>query len=136
MQYFTLVVLLFLSEFLLGSLAFVFRGGIGRMLTQELKYGIEKHYNVSDRGGFLTPSVASIWDNLQVDVSVVRSAVSNSSGSNVFFNDLLLLTSATMLWCFVVRRLVRHQCVAGRAMGTTVLLPFPVQLPVFGGFRR
>uniref|UniRef100_A0A182TEZ4 Tetraspanin n=1 Tax=Anopheles melas TaxID=34690 RepID=A0A182TEZ4_9DIPT len=66
--YFTLVVLLFLSEFLLGSLAFVFRGGIGRMLTQELKYGIEKHYNVSDRGGFLTPSVASIWDNLQVDL--------------------------------------------------------------------
>ncbi|KFB51607.1 AGAP007373-PA-like protein [Anopheles sinensis] len=54
--YFTLVVLLFLSEFLLGSLAFVFRGGIGRMLAQELKYGIEKHYNVSDRGGFLTPS--------------------------------------------------------------------------------
>ncbi|XP_053672485.1 tetraspanin-9 [Anopheles nili] len=66
--YFTLVVLLFLSEFLLGSLSFVFRGGIGRMLTQELKYGIEKHYNVSDRGGLLTPSVGSIWDKLQVDL--------------------------------------------------------------------
>uniref|UniRef100_A0A2M4AMR9 Tetraspanin n=1 Tax=Anopheles triannulatus TaxID=58253 RepID=A0A2M4AMR9_9DIPT len=66
--YFTLVVLLFLSEFLLGSMAFVFRGSIGRMLANELKYGIEKHYNVSDRGGFFTPSVASIWDKLQVDL--------------------------------------------------------------------
>lgn len=67
-QYFTLVVLLFLSEFLLGSLAFVFRGGIGRMMVHELKYGIEKHYNVSDRGGIFAPSVASIWDKVQVEV--------------------------------------------------------------------
>lgn len=66
--YFTLVVLLFLSEFLLGSLAFVFRGGIGRMMVHELKYGIEKHYNVSDRGGIFAPSVASIWDKVQVEL--------------------------------------------------------------------
>lgn len=66
--YFMLVVMLFLSEFLLGSLAFVFRGGIGRMLVHELKYGIEKHYNVTDRGGILAPSVASIWDKLQLEL--------------------------------------------------------------------
>lgn len=67
-QYFSLIVLLFLSEFLLGSLVFVFRGGIGRTVQNELKYGIEKHYNASDRGGLATPSVASIWDNLQTTV--------------------------------------------------------------------
>lgn len=67
-QYFTLLVLLFLTEFLLGSLAFVFRGGIGRTLANELKYGIEKFYNSSDLGGRITPSVASIWDSLQSNV--------------------------------------------------------------------
>jgi len=66
--YFTLLVLLFLTEFLLGSLAFVFRGGIGRTLANELKYGIEKYYNSSDLGGRITPSVASIWDSLQKNV--------------------------------------------------------------------
>lgn len=68
-QYFTLLVLLFLTEFLLGSLAFVFRGGIGRTLANELKYGIEKYYNSSDLGGRITPSVASIWDSLQSNVT-------------------------------------------------------------------
>jgi len=66
--YFTLLVLLFLTEFLLGSLAFVFRGGIGRTLANELKYGIDKFYNSSDLGGRITPSVASIWDSLQSNV--------------------------------------------------------------------
>uniref|UniRef100_U5EZT2 Tetraspanin n=1 Tax=Corethrella appendiculata TaxID=1370023 RepID=U5EZT2_9DIPT len=66
--YFTLVVLLFLSEFLLGSLIFVFRGGIGRMLALELKEGIQKHYNVTDRGGMIAPSVSAIWDKLQVEL--------------------------------------------------------------------
>lgn len=66
--YFSLVVVLFLSEFLLGSLAFVFRDTIRRTMITELKYGIENHYNVSDRGGFLSPSVASIWDKVQVEL--------------------------------------------------------------------
>lgn len=53
----------------MGSLIFIFRGGIGRTLVNELKYGIEKHYNVTDRGGFATPSVATIWDQLQINVN-------------------------------------------------------------------
>lgn len=62
--------LLFLSEFLVGALAFVFRGSIGKILTLELKDGIDKHYNASDCGGIATPSVASIWDKLQSNVIV------------------------------------------------------------------
>lgn len=126
--------LLFLSEFLLGSLAFVFRGGIGRMLAHELKYGIEKHYNVSDRGGFFTPSVASIWDKLQVDVSSggLASVVKDNSLRIVSIFDHL----ASMLWCFVVRRLARYQCVARRAMGTAILLSAPVRFRVSGRIWR
>lgn len=63
--YFILIVLLFLSEFLIGSIAFLFRGGLGRTLANELRFGIEKHYNASDRGGLAAPSVASIWDSVQ-----------------------------------------------------------------------
>lgn len=68
LQYIALIVLLFLSEFLLGSIAFVFRGGISRILINELRYGIEHHYNATDRGPFPAPSVAAIWDNVQTEV--------------------------------------------------------------------
>lgn len=64
-QYISLVVVLFLSEFIIGSIAFVFRGGIGRTISNDLKYGIEKHYNISDRGSLIAPSVAVIYDQLQ-----------------------------------------------------------------------
>ncbi|KAI9589560.1 tetraspanin-9 [Glossina fuscipes] len=64
--YFMLIVLLFVSEFLIGSLAFIFRGGFGRTLANELRFGIENHYNVSDRGSIIAPSVATIWDNIQI----------------------------------------------------------------------
>ena len=67
-QYFILIVLLFLSEFLMGSMAFVFRGGLGRTLANELRFGIEKHYNASDRGGLAAPSVSAIWDTIQQSV--------------------------------------------------------------------
>lgn len=86
-QYFTLLVLLFLTEFLLGSLAFVFRGGIGRTLANELKYGIEKFYNSSDLGGRITPSVASIWDSLQSNVTHFNEILSTIAiKSNFFFS--------------------------------------------------
>lgn len=62
--------LLFLSEFIIGALAFVFRGGLGRILVAELRDGLEHHYNATDRGGLATPSVATIWDALQTNVSV------------------------------------------------------------------
>lgn len=65
------MVLLFLSEFLLGSIIFVFRGGIGRILANELRYGIEHHYNATDRGPIAVPSVAAIWDHVQTDVGLL-----------------------------------------------------------------
>ncbi|XP_046394370.1 tetraspanin-9 [Ischnura elegans] len=45
--YFSLVVFMFLVEFLLATVAFVFRESLGRTLRDELKYGIEHHYNDS-----------------------------------------------------------------------------------------
>lgn len=46
----------------------MFRGGLGKILTNELKDGIDKHYNATDCGGVAVPSVASIWDKLQRNV--------------------------------------------------------------------
>lgn len=68
-QYFMLIVMLFMSEFLVGSIAFLFRGGLGRTLANELRFGIERHYNASDRGSLVAPSVAAIWDSVQQSVS-------------------------------------------------------------------
>lgn len=70
LQYFTMIVLLFLSEFLVGALAFVFRGGLAKILTTELRHGIEQHYNATDRGSLAAPSMASIWDALQTKVCI------------------------------------------------------------------
>lgn len=64
-----LIVMLFMSEFLVGSIAFLFRGGLGRTLANELRFGIERHYNASDRGSLVAPSVAAIWDSVQQSVS-------------------------------------------------------------------
>ena len=64
-----LIIMLFLSEFLIGSIAFLFRGGLGRTLANELRFGIEKHYNASDRGSLVAPSIAAIWDSVQQSVS-------------------------------------------------------------------
>lgn len=69
LQYFMLIVMLFMSEFLVGSIAFLFRGGLGRTLANELRFGIERHYNASDRGSLVAPSVAAIWDSVQQSVS-------------------------------------------------------------------
>lgn len=65
-----LIVMLFMSEFLVGSIAFLFRGGLGRTLANELRFGIERHYNASDRGSLVAPSVAAIWDSVQQSVSI------------------------------------------------------------------
>lgn len=64
-----LIITLFLSEFLIGSIAFIFRGGLSRTLANELRFGIEQHYNASDRGSLIAPSVATIWDNVQTSVN-------------------------------------------------------------------
>lgn len=38
------------------------------MVANEMKYGIEKHYNASDRGSIIAPSVAVIYDQLQTEL--------------------------------------------------------------------
>jgi tetraspanin-9 len=57
-----------LSEFIVGALVFVFRSGISRALTMDIKDGIVKHYNSTDRGGMISPSVSTIWDKVQVEL--------------------------------------------------------------------
>lgn len=68
-QYFALIILIFLSEFLIGAMIFLFRAGMTKTVINELRSGIEKHYNATDKGTFGAPSVATIWDSLQNDVS-------------------------------------------------------------------
>ncbi|OAD61233.1 Tetraspanin-9 [Eufriesea mexicana] len=59
--YFGLVILMFLGEFMLGTLAFVFREHLAKSLKDELLFGIEKHYNITSEPGTLP----AIWDNIQ-----------------------------------------------------------------------
>lgn len=63
-QYFGLVMLMFLAEFMLGTLAFTFRAHLSRSLKQELLYGIEKHYNLTKEPG----TIPVIWDHIQSEV--------------------------------------------------------------------
>lgn len=55
---------------MVAALIFLFRNGLMKTLANELRTGIEKHYNATDKGTFAVPSVASIWDNIQNDVRV------------------------------------------------------------------
>lgn len=71
-QYFGLIILIFLSEFLIAALIFLFRSGLTKTIINELRSGIEKHYNATDKGSFGAPSVATIWDKLQNDVCTYR----------------------------------------------------------------
>ncbi|CRK90769.1 CLUMA_CG004461, isoform A [Clunio marinus] len=64
-EYFALIIFLFLSEFIVGALVFVFHSGISRAITMDIKDGIVKHYNSTDRGGMIAPSVSAIWDKVQ-----------------------------------------------------------------------
>lgn len=60
--YFSLVVFMFVAEFLMGSLAFVFRERLGHTLREELQNGLRHHYNVTAHG---PNSLVAIWDHLQ-----------------------------------------------------------------------
>ena len=63
-QYFSLVILVFLGEFMLGALAFVFREHLARSLKDELLFGIHKHYNVTREPGTLP----AVWDHIHEEV--------------------------------------------------------------------
>ncbi|XP_030759996.1 tetraspanin-9-like [Sitophilus oryzae] len=58
--YFTLVVLMFVAEFLLGSLAFVYRDSIKHTLTEKLQDGLMHHYNMSSSPNNLVET----WDEI------------------------------------------------------------------------
>lgn len=57
---------MFVVEFILGSLAFVFRKGLGHRLVIELQDGLKHHYNITAQG---PNSLVTIWDHLQTEVS-------------------------------------------------------------------
>nr|CAD7441907.1 unnamed protein product [Timema bartmani] len=62
-QYFSLVIFMFLFEFLIATLAFVFRENLGHVLREELKTGIELHYNATQPN-----SLDSIWTHIHEEV--------------------------------------------------------------------
>nr|CAD7261299.1 unnamed protein product [Timema shepardi] len=64
-QYFSLVIFMFLFEFLIATLAFVFRENLGHVLREELKTGIELHYNATHPN-----SLDSIWTHIHEEVRV------------------------------------------------------------------
>lgn len=66
-QYFGLVILMFLGEFMLGTLAFIFREHLAKSLKDELLFGIEKHYNLTREPGTLP----AIWDHIHTEVDTL-----------------------------------------------------------------
>ncbi|KAK0180752.1 hypothetical protein PV327_003103 [Microctonus hyperodae] len=58
--YFSLVIMLFLAEFMIGALAFVFRENVSRTLKDELLFGIHNHYNITREPGTLP----ALWDHI------------------------------------------------------------------------
>lgn len=58
---------MFVVEFILGSLAFVFRKGLGHRLVIELQDGLKHHYNITAQG---PNSLVTIWDHLQTEVNI------------------------------------------------------------------
>lgn len=67
LQYFGLVILMFLGEFMLGTLAFIFREHLAKSLKDELLFGIEKHYNLTREPGTLP----AIWDHIHTEVDTL-----------------------------------------------------------------
>lgn len=64
-QYFVLVVFIFVAEFLVGALAFIYRESLKHTLREELRDGLLHHYNMTSRG---PNSLVQIWDNIQINV--------------------------------------------------------------------
>lgn len=56
---------MFVAEFLMGSLAFIFRESLRHTLKEELQNGLRHHYNITASG---PNSLIAIWDNLQKQV--------------------------------------------------------------------
>ncbi len=65
LQYFLLVVAIFVMEIVAGILAFVFREEVERVLRRELKMGMKDKYNNTDEQG-----LKDAWDRVQRSVSL------------------------------------------------------------------
>ncbi|XP_046743214.1 tetraspanin-9 [Diprion similis] len=61
--YFSLVILMFLAEFMMGTLAFVFREHLSKSFKEELQFGIENHYNATTEPGTLP----AVWDHIHTE---------------------------------------------------------------------
>lgn len=59
--YFSLVVIMFVAEFLLGSLAFVYRDNIKHTFTECLQDGLTHHYNMTQSPN----NLVDVWDEIQ-----------------------------------------------------------------------
>jgi hypothetical protein len=62
-QYFSLVIFMFVVEFLFATLAFVFRENLGSTLQEELTEGIRLHYNTTESN-----SLQNIWNHIHKEV--------------------------------------------------------------------
>ncbi|XP_050297922.1 tetraspanin-9 [Anthonomus grandis grandis] len=59
--YFSLVVFMFVAEFIFGSLAFVYRDSIKHTFVEKLQDGLSHNYNISEPSN----NLVGIWDEIQ-----------------------------------------------------------------------
>lgn len=64
-QYFSLVIFMFLIEFILATLAFIYREDLNDILKEELMDGIRYHYRNSTDNG-----LEVIWSKAHTKVSI------------------------------------------------------------------
>lgn len=110
---------MFLAEFMLGTLAFIFREHLARSLKEELLFGIERHYNLTREPGTLP----AVWDHIHTEVITMYNetlylTVKNSSSINIKQS----FVSVPLLWCSRLYRLVSDRCVANGRSSTRFLL--------------
>jgi hypothetical protein len=104
-QYFSLVVFMFIAEFLVGSLAFVFRVSLGHTFRQELQNGLWHHYNVTARG---PNSLVTIWDNLQSEVFHPDALLARATNKVIFhFSSNVAASSVTKTGLWLMLGLTR-----------------------------
>lgn len=68
LQYFSLIILIFMAEFMLVALAFVFKDQVGDNMKSQLRFGISEHYteeNMYEPGTF-----SNFWDYIQDKVNI------------------------------------------------------------------
>lgn len=70
---------MFVAEFLLGSLAFVYRDNIKHTFTEKLQDGLTHHYNMSEGSN----NLVYVWDDIQSNVSTNLNATMGKL-SNIF----------------------------------------------------